>query len=239
MMETNINKESSSITSMFDGIAHSYDKVNHILSFNMDKRWRTRLIKYRPKKHSIKILDVATGTGDLAIMMAKNCKGAKIRAIDISENMLEIAKEKAYKAKVDDKILFQKANVESLPFDDNTFEYCTISFGIRNFENINKSLTEIYRCLKPGGKLFILEFGNKPTSKFVQFFYKIYSKIWIPFIGGIISHNTSAYKYLPVSISEFVHRRELSRRLKHIGFGAVNYKKLTNGIVIFYEGVKL
>ena len=239
MIETNINKESSSIASMFDGIAHSYDKVNHILSFNMDKRWRKRLIKYLPKKHSIKILDVATGTGDLEIMMAKNCKGAKIRAIDISENMLEIAKEKAHKAKVDDKILFQKANVESLPFDDNTFEYCTISFGIRNFENINKSLTEIYRCLKPGGKLFILEFGNKPTSKFVQFFYKIYSKIWIPFIGGIISHNTSAYKYLPVSISEFVHRRELSRQLKHIGFGAVNYKKLTNGIVIFYEGVKL
>ena len=87
MMETNINKESSNIASMFDGIAHSYDKVNHILSFNMDKRWRKRLIKYLPKKHSIKILDVATGTGDLAIMMAKNCKGAKIRAIDMEKSL--------------------------------------------------------------------------------------------------------------------------------------------------------
>lgn len=239
MMEANINKESNRIASMFDGIAPSYDKVNHILSFNIDKRWRKRLIKYLPTKHSIKILDVATGTGDLAIMMAKNCKGAKIKAIDISENMLEIAKKKAAKAKVDDKILFQKVNVESLPFDDNTFEYCTISFGIRNFENIDKSLTEIYRCLKPGGKLLILEFGKKPTSKFLQFFYKIYSKVWIPFVGGIISHNTAAYKYLPESISEFVHRRELSRQLKNVGFGAVSYKKLTNGIVILYEGVKL
>ena len=113
MMETNINKESNRIASMFDGIAPSYDKVNHILSFNIDKRWRKRLIKYLPTKHSIKILYVSTCTGDLAIMMAKNCKGAKIKAIDISENMLEIAKKKAAKAKVDDKILFQKANVES------------------------------------------------------------------------------------------------------------------------------
>ena len=238
-METNINKEANHIASMFDGIAHTYDRVNHILSFNMDKSWRKRLIKYLPTKHSIKILDVATGTGDLAIMMAENCKGAKIKAIDISENMLEIAKKKAYKAKLDDKILFEKANVESLPFEDNTFDYCTISFGVRNFENIDKSFAEIYRCLKPGGKLFILEFGKKPTSKFVQFFYKIYSKVWIPLVGGIISHNTSAYKYLPESITEFIHRRELSSRLKNIGYGAVSYKKLTNGIVIFYEGVKL
>lgn len=238
-MGTNIDKESNRVASMFNNIAHSYDFVNHVLSFNMDKRWRKQLVKRLPTNHPTRILDVATGTGDLAIMMAKHCKGAKTRAVDISENMLEIAKKKAYKAKLDDKILFQKANVESLPFEDNTFNYCTISFGMRNFENIDKSLKEIYRCLKPGGKLFILEFGKKPSSKFLQFFYKIYSKVWIPFVGGLISHNMSAYKYLPESISEFVHRRELSRQLKNIGFGAVNYKKLTNGIVIFYEGVKL
>ncbi len=238
-MGTNIDKDSNRVASMFNNIAHSYDFVNHLLSFNMDKRWRKQLVKRLPTNHPTRILDVATGTGDLSIMMAKHCKGAKIRAVDISENMLEIAKKKAYKAKLDDKILFQKANVESLPFEDNTFNYCTISFGIRNFENIDKSLKEIYRCLKPGGKLFILEFGKKPSSKFLQFFYKIYSKVWIPFVGGLISHNMPAYKYLPESISEFVHRRELSRQLKNIGFGAVNYNKLANGIVIFYEGVKL
>lgn len=238
-METNIDKGDKRVASMFNNIAHSYDFVNHILSFNMDKKWRKQLVKRLPTNHSIKVLDVATGTGDLAIMMAKRCKGAKIRAVDISENMLEIAKKKAYKAKVDDKILFNNANVESLPFEDNTFNYCTISFGIRNFENIDKSLKEIYRCLKPGGKLFILEFGKKPSSKLLQFFYKIYLKVWIPFVGGLLSRNMRAYKYLPESISEFVHRRELSRQLKNIGFGAVNYKKLSNGIVIFYEGVKL
>ncbi|MBR5776867.1 MAG: bifunctional demethylmenaquinone methyltransferase/2-methoxy-6-polyprenyl-1,4-benzoquinol methylase UbiE [Bacteroidales bacterium] len=238
-MEKEINKESSGIAKMFDNIAHSYDSVNHILSFNIDKKWRKYLIERLPTTHSVKILDLATGTGDLAIMMAKHCKNGKIRAVDISEGMLDIGRKKSAKNRVEEKILFQKANGENMPFEDNTFDYCTISFGVRNFQNLDKVLIEVYRCLKPGGKLFILEFGRKPSSKIMRLLYKIYSSVWIPIVGGVVSKNRAAYKYLPKSIEKFIHWHDFVEKMKNIGYSAVRHKKLTNGIVIFYEGVKL
>ena len=223
---------------MFDSIAHSYDGLNHILSFGLDDKWRKEITIKLPTTRHIKVLDVATGTGDLAIMIAQQCH-AKINAIDVSEKMLEKGREKALAEKIDEKIVFQNANVENLPFDDNTFDYCTISFGVRNFSNLNKSLKEIYRCLKPGGKLFIIEFGKKPSNKMFRVIYNIYSKIWIPLVGGVLSRNFKAYRYLPNSINKFIHYSVFMKKMESIGFSSVCKKKLTNGIVIFYEGVKI
>ena len=160
-----MEKEANAQSKMFDNIADSYDKINHILSFNIDKNWRKKIIAHLPQTRPIQILDVATGTGDLAIMMAKHSKQARITAIDISDNMMEIAIKKADKENVADKIVFKNNNVTNLPFDDNTFDYCTISFGARNFADLDKALSEIYRCLKPGGRLFIIEFSKKPSNK--------------------------------------------------------------------------
>ena len=140
-----MEKEANAQSKMFDNIADSYDKINHILSFNIDKNWRKKIIAHLPQTRPIQILDVATGTGDLAIMMAKHSKQARITAIDISDNMMEIAIKKADKENVADKIVFKNNNVTNLPFDDNTFDYCTISFGARNFADLDKALSEIYR----------------------------------------------------------------------------------------------
>ena len=234
-----MEKEANAQSKMFDNIADSYDKINHILSFNIDKNWRKKIIAHLPQTRPIQILDVATGTGDLAIMMAKHSKQARITAIDISDNMMEIAIKKADKENVADKIVFKNNNVTNLPFDDNTFDYCTISFGARNFADLDKALGEIYRCLKPGGRLFIIEFSKKPSNKIVEILYKLYSKVWIPFIGGLISKNKGAYTYLPNSISKFIHWSVFVKKLKTVGFSSVHHKKLTFGIVIFYEGTKI
>lgn len=182
-----MEKEANIQSEMFDNIANSYDKINHILSFNMDEKWRKKIAERLPQTRHTKILDVATGTGDLAIMMAKHSKHTHIVGIDISNNMLEIAQKKAKKEKIDERVIFKNNNVTNLPFDDNTFDYCTISFGARNFADLDKALNEIYRCLKPGGRLFIIEFSKKPSNKIIEILYDTYSKIWIPFIGGMIS----------------------------------------------------
>ncbi len=238
-MKKKVNKEAFLIEEMFNKIAPSYDKVNHILSLNIDKKWRKKLVRRLPENHTISILDIATGTGDLAIMMAKHCNRGTIKAVDISQNMLDIARKKAYKEHVDDKILFRQANVEQLPFEDNTFHFCTVAFGVRNFENLNLALSEIYRCTKPGGKIYILEFAKTPSSQMLKIPYKIYSRIWIPFIGGLISRNTEAYTYLPNSISDFIYRRDFTSMLYKIGFSIVKYQKFTGGIALLYEGTKL
>lgn len=234
-----MEKEANIQSEMFDNIANSYDKINHILSFNMDEKWRKKIAERLPQTRHTKILDVATGTGDLAIMMAKHSKHTHIVGIDISNNMLEIAQKKAEKEKIDERVIFKNNNVTNLPFDDNTFDYCTISFGARNFADLDKALNEIYRCLKPGGRLFIIEFSKKPSNKIIEILYDTYSKIWIPFIGGMISKNKKAYTYLPNSINNFIHWTVFVKKLKSVGFSSVNHKKSTFGIVIFYEGTKI
>ena len=238
-MGQELQKESGRIAAMFDGIAKDYDRMNHLMSFNMDKRWRKYLVKHFPTQRSCNVLDVATGTGDLAIAMAKHSSHIKVKGIDISDEMLRTARKKVDKLRLNDKIVFYKENVESLSFEDGTFDYCTMAFGIRNFQNPGKALAEVYRVLKPGGRVYILELYKKPSSKIIRFFYKLYSKVWIPLLGSLLARNKEAYTYLPESVCEFMNRKEFKKLMKQAGFMAIRHKKLTNGIAIFYEGVKM
>jgi demethylmenaquinone methyltransferase/2-methoxy-6-polyprenyl-1,4-benzoquinol methylase len=227
------------VKQMFDDIAPTYDRLNHILSLSIDKIWRNRVVRAVRRLGAKEILDIATGTGDLAIAMAKHSSHIKVKGIDIYDEMIRTARKKVDKLRLNDKIVFYKENVESLSFEDGTFDYCTMAFGIRNFQNPGKALAEVYRVLKPGGRVYILELYKKPSSKIIRFFYKLYSKVWIPLLGSLLARNKEAYTYLPESVSEFMNRKEFKKLMKKVGFMAIRHKKLTNGIAIFYEGVKM
>ncbi|MBS4012872.1 MAG: bifunctional demethylmenaquinone methyltransferase/2-methoxy-6-polyprenyl-1,4-benzoquinol methylase UbiE [Bacteroidetes bacterium] len=224
------------VREMFDDIAPKYDFLNHFLSMGIDKRWRKRLRKEMAKNTPISIIDVATGTGDLAFELSK-IKEASIIGVDIAEKMLIIAKEKSQKKKLNDRVSFQLADGSELPFSDNSFDAASISFGIRNFENPQKGLEDILRVLKPGGYAYILEFG-KPEKQPMKSFYKLYSSHILPFFGKLFSGHTKAYKYLPSSVKKFLFGDNFCELMKTAGFEEARFIKLTFGIVYLYIGKK-
>ncbi|MDR2084248.1 MAG: bifunctional demethylmenaquinone methyltransferase/2-methoxy-6-polyprenyl-1,4-benzoquinol methylase UbiE [Bacteroidales bacterium] len=219
---------------IFNDIAKTYDRINHYLSLNIDKYWRNKALAKHIDKSTAKVLDIACGTGDFAINAAQ--LGANnIIGIDLSTKMLDIAKEKIKKKNLDNIIHVQEGDCNSLDFDDNTFDIATIAFGVRNFENLDKSLNEVLRVLKDGGKIIILEFTS-PRNKVFKRMYNFYIKNILPSIGRLISGNKGAYIYLPTSIGEFLQYEEFTRYLKRIGFKNVYYKSLTAGIASVYYG---
>jgi len=220
------------IEQMFDEIAGQYDFLNHALSIGMDKYWRRKgilsLKAYVPQS----ILDVATGTGDLALEAYRLLQPEKILGIDISEKMMTIGREKAAKAGLSGIIDFERQNCTCLQLDSNTFDAAIVAFGIRNFEDLDKGLQEIHRVLYPGGRLMILELSTPEHFPMKQG-YRIYSRL-IPVIGQRISRNKTAYKYLPQSISVFPQNAEMAAVLEKNGFFDVEYRKLTGGICSLY-----
>ncbi len=225
------------VAEMFDKIAPKYDFLNHFLSMNIDKIWRKKSIRLLKSSNPELILDVATGTGDFAFEIYKRLKPEKIIGIDISEGMLKVGEEKIEKKGLSSVIEFQKGDSENLSFPENYFDAVTVAFGVRNFENLQKGLNEIYRVLKPSGKIVILEF-SQPSSFPVKQFYGFYSKHILPFFGKLFSKDKSAYTYLPESVNAFPYGEDFLRYLKNAGFKSASCKKFSFGISSVYFAEK-
>ncbi len=221
---------------MFDNIAPRYDFLNHLLSLNIDHYWRWRMINRLKDLQPKKILDVATGTGDVAIA-AMRLKPEQIVGVDISAEMLEYGKVKMKKRKIDKIVTMQFGDAENLDFPDNSFDAITVAFGVRNFENLRKGLQELNRVLKPKGKLVVLEF-SKPKAFPIKQFYNFYFKYILPFVGRLFSSDSSAYTYLPASVQAFPEGTEFVKILSETKFKSTSQTPLTFGISTLYEGIK-
>ena len=235
--DKNDASKSVQIERMFDEIATQYDLLNHTLSFGIDKRWRKKGILSLKSIAPKNILDVATGTGDLAVEAYRLLRPDKILGIDISEGMKDIGREKIAKLGLSDNIEFEWQNASELTLNSDSFDAAMVAFGIRNFENLDKGLQEIYRVLRPGGKLMILELSSPEHFPMKQG-YQIYSKL-IPIVGRFISKNKVAYHYLPESIRAFPQNAEMADILRKNGFSDVSYQKLTLGVCTLYLGSKV
>jgi len=225
------------VAEMFDNIAPKYDFLNHFLSMNIDKIWRRKSIRLLKSEKPELILDVATGTGDFAFEIYKRLKPKKIIGIDISEGMLKVGETKIKKRNLSEYIEFRKGDSENLDFEDNYFDAVTVAFGVRNFENLKKGLAELFRVLKPSGKLIVLEFSQPDTFPIKQF-YGFYSKYILPFFGKLFSKDKSAYTYLPESVNAFPYGEKFIQFLKNTGFKSARYKKFSFGISSVYFAEK-
>jgi len=233
--ESSLSKKEQ-VATMFDNIAGNYDFLNHFLSLGIDIFWRKRLVRKLQKQKPQNILDVATGTADLAIAMMK-IKPFNVVGIDISNGMLEVGRKKIKEKDLEKTIQLQQADSEDLPFEDATFDAVTVSFGARNFENLQKGLSEMARVLKPGGKIYILEF-SKPTLFPFKQLYDFYFKFVLPLIGKLLSKDNAAYSYLPESVKAFPHGKELNSIIENCGYTNEKNHPLTMGIASIYTAQK-
>ncbi|HEY9044692.1 MAG TPA: bifunctional demethylmenaquinone methyltransferase/2-methoxy-6-polyprenyl-1,4-benzoquinol methylase UbiE [Ohtaekwangia sp.] len=224
------------VAKMFDNISHRYDFLNHFLSLGIDKGWRKKAIHYLEPLQPKQMLDVATGTGDFALQ-ALTLKPEKIVGIDISEGMLEVGRKKVADRKLTDRIELMKGDSENIPFEDSRFDAVTVAFGVRNFENLERGLREIYRVLKPGGQLVVLEFSRPRKFPFKQV-YNFYFKFVLPRIGRAISSDKAAYTYLPESVEAFPDGEKFLHILNNVGFNNSKCRTLTFGISSIYTGSK-
>ncbi|MBU2951289.1 bifunctional demethylmenaquinone methyltransferase/2-methoxy-6-polyprenyl-1,4-benzoquinol methylase UbiE [Tamlana agarivorans] len=224
------------VTKMFDNISGDYDGLNRVISFGIDIKWRKNVVKIINKSNPESILDIATGTGDLAINLAET-HATKIVGLDISSGMLEIGKEKVKKKGLDSKIEMVLGDSEKLPFKNDTFDAITVAFGVRNFENLDNGLKEIYRVLKPNGTFVILETSIPTKTPFKQG-YNLYTKNIMPLIGKIFSKDRSAYQYLSESASVFPYGEALNNILRKIGFINVEDFPQTLGVATIYKSSK-
>jgi demethylmenaquinone methyltransferase/2-methoxy-6-polyprenyl-1,4-benzoquinol methylase len=224
------------VTQMFDTISGNYDGLNRVISFGIDIKWRKKVLDLVSSKNPETILDIATGTGDLAILLAKT-KAKKIVGLDISPGMLEVGIEKIKNKKLDNLIDMVIGDSENLPFPDNHFDAITVSFGIRNFETLDKGLAEILRVLKPKGIFVILETSNPTKTPFKQG-YKLYTQNILPIIGKLFSKDNVAYGYLSESAANFPFGEELNNILRKIGFIEVQDMPQTFGVATIYTASK-
>ena len=224
------------IAQMFDTISGNYDQLNRVISFGIDIKWRKKVLQIVSKSNPDKILDIATGTGDLAILMAKT-NANKIIGLDISAGMLEIGQKKILDKNLSKTIEMILADSENMPFEDNYFDAITVAFGIRNFENLEKGLAEILRVLKPNGIFVILETSVPDKTPYKQG-YTFYSKNILPLIGKFFSKDTAAYGYLSESAAAFPYREALNNILRKIGFIDVVAMPQTFGVATIYSASK-
>ena len=225
------------IKKLFDNIASDYDRLNHILSLNIDKGWRKRAVKETiDRNEPMQVLDVACGTGDFTIEIArKAAPGSKITGIDLSEGMMEIGRRKIAAAAVD--ATLEYGDSEALTYADSSFDRITVGFGVRNFEHLELGLKEMYRVLKKEGKLVILELSI-PSNSFIRWCYKLYFLKILPAIGGWVSGNRGAYNYLPASVLHFPAPEKFQAMMREAGFTTVEHKAFTFGICRMYIGKK-
>lgn len=220
---------------MFDNIAPKYDLLNHVLSMKIDVLWRNTLVKWMNKDQPKFVLDVATGTGDLAIAVQKGT-GAKVTGLDLSQQMLNVGIEKIKKINLDNQIDMMKGDAENLPFEDNKFDAVSVAFGVRNFENLEVGLAELRRVVKEQKSVYILEFSK--VEGFLGPFYMFYFKNILPQIGKLVSKDNRAYTYLPDSVNAFPFGEKMKNILLKVGFQKVEYKKLSLGIATIYKATK-
>lgn len=225
------------VADMFDRIAGKYDLLNRFLSARTDVRWRKKAIKMLRSWSPRLVLDVATGTADMAIRACKNIEELKVIGIDISEGMLEIGRKKVEKEGLQARIELQAGDSEAINYRENTFDAVMVAFGVRNFENLEKGLGEMLRVLKPGGRLIVLEF-SRPRKNFIKGFYKAYMRIIAPGIVRWFRQNEQAYQYLNESADAFPDREQFTSILNGIGYKETGYKPLSLGICCIYSGKK-
>jgi len=224
------------VATMFNNISKNYDDLNRVISFGIDISWRKKVVQIVSKNNPQQILDIATGTGDLALMMS-TLAPEKIIGLDISEGMLAVGKEKISKAQLNDKIEMVVGDSEDIPYADNTFDAITVSFGVRNFANLDKGLGEIRRVLKPGGILVILETSNPTKFPFKQG-YKFYTSFILPVIGKLFSKDKIAYSYLSESANFFPFGEAFNNILKKNGFINTTHTPVTFGVATIYSASK-
>ncbi|ELR70396.1 Ubiquinone/menaquinone biosynthesis methyltransferase UbiE [Fulvivirga imtechensis AK7] len=224
------------VAEMFNSISRKYDFLNHFLSLGIDILWRKKAIRLLKSDEPKEILDIATGTGDFAIESLR-LNPDQVIGVDISEGMLEVGREKLKRKGLDDKIELRMGDSEKLLFDDNKFDAVIVSFGVRNFENLERGIADMYRVLKPGGKTVILEF-SKPSKFPFKNIYNFYFKAILPKIGRLVSKDKAAYTYLPESVQAFPDGKNFLKVLEKVGFKNTRCKPLTFGISSIYIGEK-
>lgn len=222
---------------MFNHIAPTYDQLNHTLSMGIDRSWRRKAIHTLRPYHPQQILDIATGTGDFAILACRELQPQSLIGADISEGMMEVGREKVQQAGLADKVSFAREDCTALSFADATFDAVTVAFGVRNFEHLDIALGEMYRVLRPNGHLVILELSTPDRFPMKQLF-TLYSKVVMPLIGKLISKDNSAYTYLPESIRAFPQGEVMQRSIRNAGFSQVRFRRLTFGICTLYVATK-
>lgn len=224
------------VAEMFDNISRRYDFLNHLLSLNIDKAWRKKVLMRVAEQKAKSVLDVATGTADLALALGKQGV-AEVIGVDISAGMLAVGQRKVERLKLGEKVRLDLGDSEDLPYPDDRFDAITVAFGVRNFENLNQGLREMHRVLKPDGVLLVLEFSQPQSFPFKQL-YRFYFKRILPNLGRLVSRDARAYTYLPESVDAFPYGEAFEQELKRAGYRDLRSKALTFGIATLYEGRK-
>jgi demethylmenaquinone methyltransferase/2-methoxy-6-polyprenyl-1,4-benzoquinol methylase len=231
-------RKTQQIASMFDGIAHRYDALNKVISLGLDRRWRRRALAMLATAKPESVLDVATGTGDLAIEMDRMLHPVLIVGVDLSEEMLSIARRKTQDdASIGARLEFRQADTARLPFEQDTFDAVTVSFGVRNFEHLQASLTEMVRVLRPGGHCMILEFST-PRKPLVVIGHTLALRVFVPLVGRLLSKDPAAYRYLPKSVAAFPQGEKFAAIMLAAGCEQVVTKTLRPGVCMVYVGKK-
>ena len=227
------------VEAMFDNIAPAYDFMNSAMTFGLHRRWlRKALAAAGRDREPEGVVDLATGTGDVALRLAELYPEASITGVDLSEGMLAVAREKVKdRADLKERVVFESGDCLDLRFADDSFDLLTIAYGVRNFEDLEKGFREFYRILKPGGVCMILEL-SRPENRLVRLGYDLYSRTLIPLVGRMVSKDHRAYSYLPQSIAAMPPRRRIAEMLREAGFKDVTFKSLTLGVVTYYLGEK-
>lgn len=225
------------VANMFNNISENYDGLNRMMTFGIDVKWRQKVVSIIKNCEPNKILDIATGTGDLAIMHSQEMPNAQIIGLDISSGMLEVGKDKIENLKLSNQIKMVLGDSENIPYEDNYFDAITVSYGVRNFENLNKGLQEINRVLKPGGTFVILE-TSVPTKFPFKQGYQFHSKVILPLIGGLFSKDKTAYSYLSESANSFPYGEKFNTILQENGFKNVIDTPVTFGVSTIYKAIK-
>ena len=226
-------EKTQQVEQMFDHIAPTYDLLNHSLSWGIDRSWRRAAIDslrpYRPQR----ILDVATGTGDFAILAAKLLEPEALLGVDLSEGMMEVARQKVEREELQGVIRFQKEDCLNLSFPNGSFDALTVAYGIRNFSDLDCGLREMHRVLRPGGRLVIIELTAPRHFPMRQLFW-LYSHVWMPLVGRLVSKDSRAYSYLPATMEAFPQGEEMRQILMRAGFSDVNFRRFTFGLSTLY-----
>lgn len=225
------------VQEMFDSIAPAYDFMNRAMTFGIDKLWRAKAVKLIGRQSPKAILDVATGTGDLAIKLAKTLNIEKVTGIDLSEGMINVGRKKVIDAGLSNKIELVQGDCLALPFADDNFDCITVAYGVRNFERLEAGYKEMLRTLKKGGMLCVIELST-PTSPIVRPIYKFYTRHIIPFVGRLVSKDVRAYSYLPESIAAVPQGNEMLALMQNAGFADCKYRPLTFGTCTIYTAFK-
>lgn len=223
------------VREMFDNIAPRYDLLNHTLSLSIDRLWRRNVVRIVRRSHPRRILDVATGTGDLAIAMARRIRDVQVLGVDISERMLDVARHKVEARGLDQRVVLDMGDAEHLGVADASVDVATVAFGVRNFGDLDGGLRELARTIKPGGKVVILEF-SRPQNPIFRWFYELYSYRILPRIGGLVSRDKWAYEYLPASVGEFPAPGEFLAMMTRAGFHSCKARSQSFGIAQIYIG---